>query len=152
MKLSILLLGALLAENTGSTEVIQMKKITPILVVEEIEPSLGLWVDRLGFQKTAEVREGDKLGFVILGRDDLEVMYQTRLSIEKEVESAGLPAALQRASGQSALYLVVGDLDEIRRKLEGLEILVPYRKTGYGAEELWLEEPGGHLIGFAAFP
>ena len=44
-------------------------KITPILVVEEIEPSLKFWVDKLGFAKTVEVPEGDKLGFVILQKE-----------------------------------------------------------------------------------
>lgn len=27
-----------------------------------------------------------------------------------------------------------------------------YRKTAYGAEELWMREPGGHIVGFAEFP
>jgi len=43
-------------------------------------------------------------------------------------------------------------LDEIREKLQGFHVLVPYRKTAYGAEELWLKEPGGNLIGFASIP
>jgi len=45
-------------------------KITPVLVVEEIEPCLPFWVDRLGFQNVAQVPEGDSLGFVILVRDE----------------------------------------------------------------------------------
>jgi len=79
-----------------------MKKLTPILVVEEIEPSLSFWVDRMGFEKTAEVPEADKLGFVILAR-----------------------------------------------KVDGMDLILPYRETFYGAKELWLREPGGHIIGFA---
>jgi hypothetical protein len=128
-----------------------MKKVTPILVVEEIEPSLRLWVDRLGFQKTAEVPEGEKLGFVILARDGLEIMYQSRLSIEREVDREGLPQAMKAAPGRSTLFIEVSELDEIRRKVEGFDVLVPHRETSYGANELWLREPGGHLIGFAAF-
>jgi len=128
-----------------------MKKITPILVVEEIEPSLTLWVDRLGFQKAVEVPEGDKLAFVILTRDHLEIMYQTKRSIENEVDKEGLHPAMN-GTGPSVLYVDVPNLTEIRQKVEGLEILVPYRKTFYGAEELWMREPGGHLIGFASQP
>ncbi|NIU33638.1 MAG: VOC family protein, partial [Gemmatimonadetes bacterium] len=40
---------------------------------------------RLGFELTAEVPEGDRLGFVMLTKDGLEVMYQTRHSAEKDV-------------------------------------------------------------------
>ena len=53
-------------------------KITPILIVDEIEPSLNFWVAKLGFEKTVEVPEGDKLGFVILQKEGAEVMLQSR--------------------------------------------------------------------------
>ena len=43
-----------------------MKKLAPVLVVDRIEPCLPFWVDRLGFEKTVEVPESDRLGFVIL--------------------------------------------------------------------------------------
>ena len=32
-------------------------KITPVLIVEEIEKSLPFWIDRMGFAKTVEVPE-----------------------------------------------------------------------------------------------
>ena len=41
-------------------------KITPVLVVEEIESCLPFWVDRMGFQNVAQVPEGDGIGFAIL--------------------------------------------------------------------------------------
>ena len=128
-------------------------RVTAVLVVERIEPSLALWVDRLGFEKTAEVPEGDHLGFVVLSRDGLEIMYQTRESVRTEIETASLPETLLApAASQTTLFCEVPDLDAIRKKLDGLEILLPYRKTFYGSEELWMKEPGGHIVGFAQFP
>ncbi len=59
-------------------------KITPVLIVEEIEKSLAFWVDRIGFVKTVEVPEGDRLGFVILVRDGAELMLQTAESVRKD--------------------------------------------------------------------
>jgi len=44
-------------------------KITSVLLVDEIEKSLPFWVERMGFEKTVEVPEGDRLSFVILVRD-----------------------------------------------------------------------------------
>ena len=35
-----------------------VKKITPVLFVEEVEPCVKFWVERLGFTKTIEVPEG----------------------------------------------------------------------------------------------
>ena len=63
-----------------------IKKITSVLVVDEIEPVLPLW-DALEFQRVAEVPHGDKLGFVILVRDGVELMYQTRESIKALIAS-----------------------------------------------------------------
>ena len=45
----------------------EVKKITPILFAEEIEPCIQFWTERMGFQKTMEVPEGNKIGFVIAG-------------------------------------------------------------------------------------
>lgn len=52
-----------------------VKKLTPVLFVPAIEPVLPFWVDRLGFAKTVEVPEGDSIGFVILQKDGVELMY-----------------------------------------------------------------------------
>ena len=130
-----------------------VRKMTPVLIVDRIEPSIALWVDRLGFEKTIEVPEGDHLGFAAFASEGIEVMYQTRESVETEVRTAGLPRELLPAAGSRAtLFCEVADLKAIREKLRGFEVLLSYRKTAYGAEELWMREPGGHIVGFAEFP
>ena len=63
-------------------------KITAVLIVEEIEKSLEFWVDRMGFTKTVEVPEGDRVGFVILVRDGAELMMQTLASVRKDEHSS----------------------------------------------------------------
>jgi len=58
-----------------------VKRITAVLLVKEIEPVIPFWVDRLGFIKTIEVPEGNKLGFVAFQKGAVEVMYQTYSSV-----------------------------------------------------------------------
>lgn len=123
-----------------------MQKLTPVLYVEEIEPALPFWVDRLGFEKTAEVPEGDRLGFVILQKGAVEVMYQTRASVENDV-----PALASTPMGGALLFIQVDDLDAVARALEGVEPVVPRRKTFYGADELIVREPAGNVVTFAQF-
>jgi uncharacterized glyoxalase superfamily protein PhnB len=149
MKWFAVFFGVFISWNSVVAEEEPMKKLTPILVVDEIEPCLSFWIDRLGFEKTIEVPEGDKLGFVALVRDGKEIMYQTQTSIAKEVDTAGLPEIMKSAKGTSVLFIEVASLAEIQKKVEGLELLIPYRETFYGSKELWLQEPGGHIIGFA---
>ena len=122
-----------------------IQKATPLLRVERIEPSLAFWVDRLGFQKVTEVMEGDSLGFVILSRGHVELMLQSRSSLAKD-----LPMLSVGAMAPSVVYMGVTSIQEIEGKLAHSEIIVPKRTTYYGMEEIWVREPGGHIIGFAA--
>ena len=122
-----------------------MKKLTPILTLEAIEPSLPFWVDTLGFSKTVEVPHEDALGFVILEKDGREVMLQTVASMKADV-----PAVVPRPGG-SILFLEIEDLSAIEAAVGDYETVVPRRKTFYGAEEIFVREPGGNIIGFAQF-
>jgi uncharacterized glyoxalase superfamily protein PhnB len=122
-----------------------MKKLSPILAVEVIEASLAFWMDALGFTKTVEVPHDDALGFVILEKDGYEVMMQTIASIESDVPAAVPPA------GASLLYIEVEDLSAIEEAVADYELLVGRRKTFYGAEEIFVREPGGNVVGFAQF-
>lgn len=124
-----------------------MKKLTPILYVERIEPAISFWVDRLGFERGAEVPHEDHLGFLILEKDGVEVMYQSRASVQ-----ADAPALAERMPMEgSFLFFEVDDLDAVERALEGVEQVVPRRKTFYGAEEIFVREPAGNMVGFAQF-
>lgn len=118
-------------------------KITPVLVVDEIERCLAVWVDRLGFEKTVEVPEGERLGFVILVKDGAEVMLQTRASVEND-------HGKMAGTGSSSLFLEVSDFGDVRKRVEGLEVVIPERVTFYGMREIAIREPGGHLLCFAA--
>nr|MDQ3388563.1 VOC family protein [Gemmatimonadota bacterium] len=92
-----------------------MKKLTPVLYVEEIEPALLFWEERLGFTRTAEVPEGDRLGFVILSKGGVEVMYQTRASVASD-----LPGLADTPMQGSMLFIEVEDLDGVERALKGV--------------------------------
>jgi uncharacterized glyoxalase superfamily protein PhnB len=121
-------------------------KLTPVLVVDEIEPSLAFWVDRLGFTKTVEVPEGDRLGFVILVKGGAELMLQSWASVEKDS-----PQGMWRGRGYSVgLFLEVDDFADIRQRLEGFPVVMPERVTFYGMREIGVNEPGGHVVVFAA--
>ena len=87
-------------------------KITPVLIVEEIEKSLTFWVERMGFTKTVEVPEGDRLGFVILVREGAELMLQTIASVRKD-EPKFAPDGI--GTKGTALFIEVEDFAEMRR-------------------------------------
>jgi uncharacterized glyoxalase superfamily protein PhnB len=122
-----------------------LKKMTTILLVEEIELGLDFWTQTLGFSVTFKMDHNEKLGFVILSQGNWEVMLQTRDSMGSDV-----PALAQfRFPPACVLYFDVEKLDDLLPKLAGLEVVVPKRKTFYGAWEVFVREPCGHVLGFA---
>lgn len=124
-----------------------LQKITAVLPVAAIEPSLPFW-EAVGLTRTVEVPHGDALGFVILAGRDLEVMLQTHASIADDMPSLA-DAARQ---GPTFLFIEVDDIDAIERALAGRELAFPRRTTFYGATEVGYREPGGHYVTFAQFP
>lgn len=80
----------------------KLKKITPVIVVDAIEPCLEFWVDRLGFTKTVEVPHEGALGFVILNHSPTEIMLQSRASVEADVPARSSTAPRKTASASSS--------------------------------------------------
>jgi|SRR5581483_3289466 len=120
-------------------------KLTPVLIVEEIEKLVPFWVDRLGFEKTAEVPEGDRLGFVILARGGAELMLQTVSSALKDA-----PQFVPPKGSSAALFIEVEDFGDVLRRIDGYPIALPERTTFYGMREIGVIDPAGHTVILAA--
>src|ERR1700674_3016091 len=136
-------LGQLNAEEKG--KLMTVRKITPILFAEEIEPCLKFWVERLGFEQTIDVPDGDKLAFAILQKGGVELMYQSYASAEKDVSAI----SSEVRKGPSFLCVEVENLDQIVPAMKGAEVVMPVRTTFYGAKEIGVRDPAGHIITFA---
>src|SRR5690349_7910916 len=142
----MLLSGVTLAQSkSGEMKAVNVKRITPVLYAKEIEPCLEFWIQRLGFQKTVEVPDGNRLAFAIVKKGDVELMYQSIASAEKDA-----PAIAKDISGQRTfLYVEVAKLDELIAAIKGVDIVLPVRTTFYGAKEVGVKDPAGHMIVFA---
>ena len=141
-------LGFAFSQPNPSQEIKSMnvKRITPVLLVKEIEPVIPFWVDRLGFSKTIEVPEGHKLGFVAFHKGAAEVMYQTYSSVEKDAPPA---MAAEARKGSTYLYMEVDNFDAVLAAMKDVKIVMPVRTAFYGMKEFAVQDPGGHFITFA---
>jgi len=127
---------------------VNVKKITPALFVQEVEPCVKFWVERFGFQKTAEVPDGDKIAFAMLHRGNAELMYQSYASADKDV---GTTISEVARKGPTFLYVEVDNLAETIAAAKGAEVVMPERKTFYGSTEIGVKDPAGHWVTFAEF-
>jgi uncharacterized glyoxalase superfamily protein PhnB len=125
------------------------RSAAPVLVVDAVEPSLAFWEDRLGFTRITDVPHGEVLGFALLVKDSIEVMLQSEASVRDDMGGA----LTGRIAGMSTAYYVrVSDLDAVIAALGDYPIALPRRMTFYGADEIGVYEPGGHLVVFAKPP
>src|SRR6266480_2098446 len=125
-----------------------LKQLTPVLIVDTVEPCIKFWTDRLGFEVNNQVPdEAGKLIFASVQKGGIEIMYQTRASvISEDPNSAG------DLTGHSvALFITVGDLDSVEKSLAGAPVVKPRHDTFYGSTEIYVKEPGGNTVGFAQF-
>jgi uncharacterized glyoxalase superfamily protein PhnB len=125
-----------------------LKQLTPVLIVDVVEPCLKFWVDRLGFSVTNEVPGPDgKLIFASVQLGPVEIMYQTRASVVEEQ-----PGTAKDLMGHSvALFITVDDLDKVEAALAGAPVVKPRHDTFYGSTEIYVKEPGDNTVGFAQF-
>ncbi|HEY1951888.1 MAG TPA: VOC family protein [Gemmatimonadaceae bacterium] len=125
-----------------------LKQLTPVLIVDEVEPCVKFWTDRLGFDLTNKVPDDKgKLIFASVQQGPIEIMYQTRASVISEQ-----PGSAHDLTGHSvALFITVADLDTVEKALSGVPVVKARHETFYGSTELYVREPGGNTVGFAQF-
>src|SRR5580765_3081369 len=105
-----------------------LKQLTPVLIVETVEPCIKFWTDRLGFAVNNQVPGPDgKLIFASVEKAGIEIMYQTRASVISEQ-----PGSAAELMGHSvALFITVGDLSVVEKALVGAPVVKAKHETFY---------------------
>lgn len=123
-----------------------VKRLTPNLYTDDVASCVKFWVDRLHFEKTVEVPDGENLAFAALQKGGMELMYGSYATLEREADVA---KAFTRGTG--TLFLEVDDVDAVMAAMQGTPVVAPMHTTFYGATEFTVTDPAGHLITFAQF-
>lgn len=135
----------------AASQTFGFRTLAPVLIVDAVEPGIAFWADKLGFTKENEVPGPDgKLVFASVKKDGIEIMYQTTASVVADKTST--PTDLKGHS--VALFITVpsiADLDAIEARIKGAPVVKARHETFYGATEFYVKEPGGNVVGFAAF-
>ena len=146
-KVSLLTVGLVIATTTfwPQEEETLMKSLTPVIFVDRIEPCLGFW-EAVGFERTMEVPGDDGFVFAAVSQGGVEVMYQTYAGLKED-----LPALGELKFGPTNFFIRLSDLNAIKPTIEAGDVVVPERKTFYGAREIVVRAPCGTLVTFAEF-
>ncbi len=123
-----------------------LKKLTPNIMVEDVNGTVQFYKDVLGFQVIVTVPEEGVFNWAMLGRDDVQLMVQSRASLTEE-----LPLLHGRAIGGTlTFYVDVSDVQGLYEQIKGkVTIVQDMHTTFYGAQEFAIQDNNGYILAFA---
>ncbi len=122
------------------------KKLTPNLLVANVERSLAFYVDTLGFARGMTVPDASPFVFASVTSGDVEVFFNDAATAVKEYPAfAGKPLG---ATG--TMYIEVEGVDALHNRLKPIvTITMPLVTQFYGVREFAILDPDGYVITFA---
>jgi catechol 2,3-dioxygenase-like lactoylglutathione lyase family enzyme len=123
-----------------------LKKLTPNLVVSDVERSLAFYRDVLGFSVTATVPKTAPYVFATVQSGAIEIFLNA-----PEPAVAEYPAFKDRPLGGTlTLFIEVVSIGAAHDALKDrVRIVMPLEHKWYGVTEFAFEDPDGYVITFA---
>jgi uncharacterized glyoxalase superfamily protein PhnB len=123
-----------------------LKKLTPNLVVRNVERSVAFYRDLLGFTLGPTVPNAAPYVFAAVASGPVEVFFNAQ-----DAASAEYPAFKDRPIGGTlTLYIdVVGVARAYEALASKVKIVMPLEKKFYGVTEFAFEDPDGYVITYA---
>ena len=123
-----------------------LKKLTPNLMVEDVERTLAFYRDVMDFGVVMTLPESAPFDFAIVQRDGLELMFQSRTSLSENVPAlAGSPIGASQT-----FYIEVSGIRDLYEQLrEKVEIVVDFHTTFYGTSEFYFRDLNGYILSFS---
>jgi lactoylglutathione lyase len=121
-------------------------KLTPNLLVANVERSLAFYVDTLGFERGMTVPEESPLVFAAVISGAIEIFFNdAATAIGEYPVFAGKPIG---ATG--TLFIEVEGVDALHDRLKPfVTIVMPIVTQFYGMREFAIVDPDGYVITFA---
>ncbi len=134
-----------------------MKKITPNLMVEDVNRTVEFYKDVLGFEFVFGVPEGSQeevtswpeewsLDFAMMKCGTVEIMVQARRSLTEELpELKG-----KEIGGSVTFYIEIDGIQEwYERTRNKATIIKDLHTTFYGMQEFYIQDCNGYILALA---
>jgi lactoylglutathione lyase len=124
----------------------QLKKLTPNLIVSNVERSVAFYCDVLGFIVTDRVPEASPLVFAALTNGPVQIFLNA--PGPAYAEYPGLEA--QPIGASMTLFMELENIGSAYDALkDNVKIVMPFEKKWYGVTEFAIADPDGYVITFA---
>jgi uncharacterized glyoxalase superfamily protein PhnB len=124
----------------------QYSKLTPNLLVSNVERSLAFYIDVLGFTRGMSVPDESPFVFASVTSGPVEIFFNDAATATKEYPAfAGKPLG---ASG--TMYIEVDAVDALHDQIKDrVKVVMPLVTQFYGVREFAIEDPEGYVITLA---
>ena len=136
------------SESTPSKST-KFNKVTPNLVVRDLEVSIKFYRDVLGFSVSQTVPDKAPFIFAWMKRDEADIFLNAHLP--PQPGEPDLYAGKTVGGGTMSSYLVMEGIDDLYARVqhEKVPIVIAMHKQFYGMREFAVHDPDGHLLIFA---
>jgi lactoylglutathione lyase len=123
------------------------KKLTPNLLVPNVEASLNFYRTVLGFQPSITVPDQPPYVFGSVTSGDVEIFFNDQKAVAEDDPALGA----RPIGGSLTLFIEVEGIEDLFKKVQqhGVKITMPMKDQFYGMREFAMEDPDGWVITFA---
>ncbi len=123
------------------------KKLTPNLVVRNVEASLNFYRTVLGFQPGFTVPDAPPYVFGSVTSGSVEIFFNDQKAVFEEYPALGA----KPIGGSLTLFIEVEGIEDLFKKVQqhGAKITMPMKDQFYGMREFAFEDPEGWVITLA---
>jgi uncharacterized glyoxalase superfamily protein PhnB len=121
-------------------------KLTPNLLVADIDRSLAFYVDLLGFTRGMTVPDEPPFVFASVTSGSVEIFFNDAAAAVKEYPAFGG----QKIGLTGTMFIEVTGVDALHDRLRSsVAIVMPIVTQFYGMREFAIADPDGYVITFA---
>jgi uncharacterized glyoxalase superfamily protein PhnB len=124
----------------------QIRKLTPNLVVRNVEASLRFYSEILGLEKTMAVPDESPYIFAAISNGTVEIFFNDQKTVAAEY-----PHLANTIGASLTLYMEVDSLESVLDRVQkaGAKISMPVTDQFYGMKEFAFEDVDGYTITIA---
>lgn len=122
-------------------------KLTPNLVVHDVQSAIHFYTTVLGFQQSITVPDAPPYVFASVTAGNIEIFFND----QKAVAADYPPLAQEPLGGTMTLFLECEGIEEVLRAVEesGARIVMPLKTQFYGMREFAFVDPQGWTVTMA---
>ena len=129
----------------------QFNSLVPNLMVKDMTETVSFYRDVLGFILVNNVPAEAPYNWAMMGRESVEIMFQTKPSLTEE-----LPVLEKSAAGEGgalSFYINVEKIDDLYAKVKDhAPVVMDMRTSFYGAREFAIQDNNGFVLMFSEAP